>query len=221
MKKSTGKSNNIAIYGARIDASAKVILDTIQLQGTYTPAVFLDDNPDSVNQKIDGIPVIGGREKLVDLKGSGIEGIIFNLGNNYVREELCLLSLDQGLTLINAIHPSSIIARDVKFGIGIWVAAGAIINSSVTIGDGVIINTGSTIDHNCVISSYTNISPGCHLSGRTFIGPYSFLGTGAITIPDINVGKGAIVGAGAVVIKDVPPNSTVVGVPARVIKKRA
>jgi sugar O-acyltransferase (sialic acid O-acetyltransferase NeuD family) len=220
MKKSAPALKKIAIYGAREDASARVILDTIQLQGLFLPSAFLDDNPDSFGKNIDGVQVIGGREKLAELKGLGIEGIVFDLGNNLVREELCRLSTVCGLELVNAIHPQSIIARDVTLGGGIWIAAGAIINSSVVIGDGVIINTAATIDHNCVISSYTNISPGCHLSGRTFVGQHAFLGTGTITIPDVKIGDGAIVGAGTVVINDVPPHSTVVGVPARVVKKQ-
>ena len=217
--KNENKKTKIAIYGAREDASARVILDTLQLQGKYNPAVFLDDNPEFIGNIIEGLPVLGGREKLTELREVGIEGIVFDLGNNHVREELCLLSTKYGLELVNAIHPKSIIAGDVKMGGGIWIAAGAIINSSAVIGDGVIINTGATIDHNCVISSYTNISPGCHLSGRTFVSCYAFLGTGAITIPDIKIGEGAIVGAGAVVTKDAPAHTTIVGVPARVIKK--
>lgn len=209
----------IAIFGAREDASARVILDTIRLQQTYIPAAFLDDNPSATGKYIDDIPVLGGRDKLAELRGLGIEGIVFDLGNNHIRHDLCILSKNYGLELVNAIHPRSIIASDVKLGGGIWVAAGAIINSAAEIGDGVIINTGATIDHNCMISSYINISPGCHLSGRTTIESYAFLGTGAITIPDVRIGEDAIVGAGAVIIADVPPRTTVVGVPARVIKK--
>jgi UDP-perosamine 4-acetyltransferase len=221
MKKSSPALKRIAIFGAREDASARVILDTLLLQGIYTPAAFLDDDPQAAGKQIDGIPVLGGRDKLAALKSSGIEGVVFDLGNNYVRKELCLLATAHGLELVNAIHPRAIIASDVKLGGGIWVAAGAIINSAATIGDGVIINTGATIDHNCAISAYINISPGCHLSGRTKVESFAFLGTGAITIPDVRIGEGAIVGAGAVVTKDVPPHSTVVGVPARVIKKHA
>lgn len=218
MKTTSQDTPKIAIFGAREDASARVILDTIRLQQAYTPAAFLDDNPATAGQSVDGIPVLGGREKIPSLIGLGIEGIVFDLGNNHVREELCKLSLAHGLKLINAIHPRAIIASDASMGGGNWIAAGAIINSSAILGDGVIINTGATIDHNCVISSYTNISPGCHLSGRTTVGSHVFIGTGAITIPDINIGTGAIIGAGAVLIHDAPAHTTVVGVPARVIK---
>ena len=74
------------------------------------------------------------------------------------------------------------------------------------------------VDHDCTIKSFANISPGCHISGRTVIGKYSFLGTGAVTIPDIKIGDNCIVGAGTVVINDVPDSTTVVGVPGRVIR---
>jgi UDP-N-acetylbacillosamine N-acetyltransferase len=217
MNHSNKTRKNIAIYGAREDASAKVILDTIRLQGEHIPVAFLDDDPNLVNKTVDGIPVVGGRQMLSQLSGMNVMGVAFDLGNNYVRRDLCNLAQACGLELVNAIHPSAIIASDALLGSGIWAAAGVIINSDVQIGDAVI-NTGATIDHNCIISSYINISPGCHLSGRTVIENYAFLGTGAISIPDIKIGAGAIVGAGAVMVSDVQSYTTVVGVPARVIK---
>lgn len=106
-------------------------------------------------------------------------------------------------------------------GIGIWIAAGAVINPGVTIGDGVVINTGATIDHDCILSDYCDISPGCHLSGRTTVGRYAFLGTGAVTLPDVVIEERAVVGAGAVVLKYVPAGKTVVGVPARVLRRKS
>jgi len=47
----------------------------------------------------------------------------------------------------------------------------------------------------------------------------AWIGTGSIILPNITIGKGAVVGAGAVVTKDVPPYTVVVGVPANAIKK--
>ena len=49
----------------------------------------------------------------------------------------------------------------------------------------------------------------------------SWIGTGAVILDGVTVGKGAIIGAGAVVTKDVPANSIVAGVPAKVIRTRS
>ena len=51
------------------------------------------------------------------------------------------------------------------------------------------------------------------------IADYVFIGPRAIILPGVKIGKGAVVGAGAVVTKDVPENCVVAGVPAKVIKK--
>ena len=57
-------------------------------------------------------------------------------------------------------------------------------------------------------------------AARVVIGPDVWLGHGAIILSGVNIGTGAVVGAGAVVTRDVPPYSIVVGSPARVIRRR-
>ena len=160
-----------------------------------------------------------GSSQLEKLKERGVGYIAFAMGNNVLRESMLKKSLACGLIPVNAVHPRATLAENVKTGLGIWVAAGAVINPGSVIGDGVVVNTGATIDHDCVVSDYANISPGCHLSGRTTVGRYAFLGTGAITLPDAVIGEGSIVGAGAVVLGSVPPGATAVGVPARILRK--
>jgi acetyltransferase-like isoleucine patch superfamily enzyme len=46
-----------------------------------------------------------------------------------------------------------------------------------------------------------------------------WLGTGAIILPGVHIGRGSIIGAGAVVTKDIPPLSLAVGIPARVVRQ--
>jgi acetyltransferase-like isoleucine patch superfamily enzyme len=58
------------------------------------------------------------------------------------------------------------------------------------------------------------------LAGKIIMEPNSFIGANAVVLPNITIGEGAVVGAGAVVIKDVPPWVIVAGVPARIISKR-
>jgi serine acetyltransferase len=61
--------------------------------------------------------------------------------------------------------------------------------------------------------------PTCNLSGEIRIGEANFWGTGAKIINRKRVGNNVTVGAGAVIVNDVPDNVTVIGVPARVIKR--
>ena len=53
--------------------------------------------------------------------------------------------------------------------------------------------------------------------GKIYVGEHTFIGTGAIIMPGVTIGKRCVIGAGAVVTKDIPNNSVVVGVPAKVI----
>ena len=94
------------------------------------------------------------------------------------------------------------------------VAAGAIINCDVTIKDGVIVNTGSTIDHDCVLELFTHISPGCNLAGNVTIGEKTWVGIGTKIKENISIGK-MVIGAGSVMISNIPSNSKCFGIPCR------
>jgi acetyltransferase-like isoleucine patch superfamily enzyme len=65
-----------------------------------------------------------------------------------------------------------------------------------------------------------HIGPGANLAGCVEVEDYSTIYTGAVILPRIRIGKGAIVAAGAVVIESVPAYTVVAGNPAREKKKR-
>jgi sugar O-acyltransferase (sialic acid O-acetyltransferase NeuD family) len=209
----------MVIYGARPDGSAKVLLDIVQAGGAYEVVAFLDDDPRYRGVTLLALPVVGGADRLPSLTADGVRCIAFAIGDNRVRHDRLEQARACGLEPVVAIHPRAVVAPGVRIGAGVWMAAGAIVNPGATLGDGVVVNTGATVDHDCVIGDYANISPGCHLSGRTTIGRYAFLGTGVVTLPDAIVQDEATVGAGAVVLKVVPAGCTVVGVPAREVRR--
>lgn len=211
-------SRQAVIFGARRDGSAKVLLDIIALGGEYNVVGFLDDDAAAWGQELAGIPIVGGREAFQRLREQGVVSVAFAVGDNRARERVLEDARRAGLQPLTAVHPRAVVARDVELGDGVWIAAGAVVNPGTTIGEGAVINTAATVDHDCRIGAYVNISPGCHLSGRNRVERYAFLGTGTITLPDVRIGEGAAVGAGAVVVKDVEGGTTVVGVPARVVR---
>lgn len=57
------------------------------------------------------------------------------------------------------------------------------------------------------------------VEGKIILGDDCWIGTGAIILPNVTIGKMSVVSAGAVVSQDVPPYSIVAGVPAKIIKK--
>ena len=83
---------------------------------------------------------------------------------------------------------------------------------------GVFINTGAQIDHHNVMKDCSTIDPGAVFAGNVTLGRFSRAHTGVVIKNRIRVGENSIIGAGAVIIEDVPDDVTVVGVPGRVIK---
>lgn len=95
---------------------------------------------------------------------------------------------------------------------------GTIITACVQVRKGVLINLNCTIGHDSLIEEFVEISPGTAISGHCYLGRFSVLGTNSTVLPGIRIGENVIVGAGAVVTKDVSDNSVVVGVPAKCVK---
>lgn len=110
------------------------------------------------------------------------------------------------------------IGPNVDIGEGTVICAGNILTVDIRLGRHVALNLDCTVGHDSVIGDYATVSPGVHISGNVRIGTGAYIGTGASIIEGVTIGDYAVVGAGAVVTKDVPPLSLVVGVPA-VLKK--
>jgi sugar O-acyltransferase (sialic acid O-acetyltransferase NeuD family) len=204
---------SIVIFGC--GGHGRVIADILSSLGVVATG-FLDDNPPSPD--IDGVPLIGGRNRLDEPDFIKAHAIIVGVGDCAIRRRIATHVLEQGGTLAVAIHPRATIARRVTIGEGTVVMAGAVINTGSRVGRFAIVNTGAILDHDTILEDGVHISPGCHLAGNVTCGSDVFVGTGANLIPRVHIGARTVIGAGATVISDVPPDVLAAGCPASVKK---
>ena len=118
----------------------------------------------------------------------------------------------------NLIDPGAICSGQVLFGGGNIVCAGTVLTVDIAIGNCIIINLACTVGHDAVLDDFVTVNPGVHISGNTSIGSGCNIGTGTQIVQGLRIGKNTVVGAGSVVITDLPDDCTAVGVPARIIK---
>ena len=200
--------NRLIIIGA--SGHGKVVADIAALNG-YTDIVFLDN--DASKKVCAGYQVLGP-----DSMADSIEGDVFiAVGNAEIRERLMDRYSDRRFPTL--IHPSATVAVDSIIGEGTVIMAGAVVNPGAKLGKGCIVNTCASVDHDCVIEDYCHISVGAHLCGTVRVGVGTWIGAGSTISNNVSICGGCVIGAGAVVIKDIDQLGTYVGVPAKMISK--
>lgn len=117
--------------------------------------------------------------------------------------------------LPNLVHPSTIIAPNVKLGTGVTIFAGAILGPNVRVESGAILFNRCTLEHDTLVGENVWMAPGVTTSGFVEIGSHCFVGCGSVLSREAKIGKGTLVGAGSVVVHDLPDFQLAFGIPAR------
>lgn len=208
----------VLILGA--GGHAKVLVDAL-LASSAVIAGIVDPDPALLGTQILGVQVLGGDDLVSEFPQTEILLIngLGSVGLPIGRQKLFQRFKALDYNFATVIHPAAVVAPDVLLGEGTQIMAGAVIQPGTCIGKNVIVNTRASIDHDCTIGDDVHIAPGVTLSGGVVIEDFCHIGTGATVIQGISIGLGSVVGSGALVIKDVSVSVTVVGVPARVVKK--
>ena len=198
--------NNKYLFGA--SGHAKVVLDILFSNDTVVVAV-IDDNPKV--EKLSNIPVI----QTNNFEFSDKQEFIISIGDNAIRKEIVTTNL---FKYYKATHSVASVSNYAFIEEGTVVMPQAVINSNTKIGKHCIVNSGSIVEHDCVLADYVHISPNASLAGNVSVGEGTQVGIGASVIQGIKIGKWVTIGAGAVIINDVPDYAVVVGNPGAIIK---
>ncbi len=197
---------------------AKVLIDSLQLSGGVTLYAVLDKDHSRWGTDLLGVPLIGDDSLLPEMIDRGVNCFVVgigSIGDCRPRRKLFNLGLSLGFRPFTVIHPTSVLSRWAKVGLGSQLLPCSIVNAGASIGIDAIINTGAIVEHDCIIGDHAHIAIGARLASNVKVGSGALIGAGAIVKQCISIGNEAIVGAGAVVIEDVPAREVVFGVPAR------
>ncbi len=210
----------IVIVGA--SGHAKVVIDIVEKQDLYHINGLIDTYVET-GTRVFEYEVLGTEDILSELyQSKKIIGGIVAIGDNYLRQHMVtqIKKLCPEFQFITAIHPNSIIGKNVSIQEGTVVVAGAVVNCDSMVDSHCIINTRASVGHDCHIKAFSSIASGVILGGNVTINEATAISLGAVILGNITVGKHTVVGAGSVVTKNISNNIMAYGNPAKVIRKR-
>lgn len=178
---------------------------------------YVDDTKKK-GEKIDDTSILGTVDWLS--RYSQPINVVIGIANPEIKRIIYQkLQFNQHLHFPNLISPFALIGKSVQFGKGNIIMPFVTITASVGIRDFNLVNIRASIGHDTTIGSYNSFFPNVVISGNTEVNDQIVFGASSTLIQNITIGSNSMIGAGAVVIKNIPNNVTAVGCPAHITNK--
>lgn len=179
---------------------------------------YIDDNSVGV---INDYPVVDTVDGFIQVHGNDSQriAVVCAIGNSKVRRKVIeKVQSCSNIDFPNLVDPSVLMSDRIALGEGNIICAGNILTVNIQIGSFNIINLDCTVGHDVIMEDFVTLYPSVNVSGATTLETCTEIGTGAHIIQGLTIHEESIVGAGSVVIRDIPAHRTAVGNPCKVIK---
>ena len=179
---------------------------------------LLDDDPRKHGTKCYGYPILGSLATFETPIRDEPLWYFCAIANPDACEKvagLCDARQWQPATLI---HPSAVCAKDVDLAPGCYIGPNTVVSTNCRIGRHAIVNHRAALGHDAVVMDYANICPGAQINGHCVVGRGALVGSNSSLHQGSKVGDYASVGSNSMVIRPVAERTSVLGIPARVIR---
>ncbi len=210
----------LLIIGAR--GHARSVVDVVEAEARYRIAGLIDSFQPAGTESL-GYRILGAEADVPALcERHGIAALFVAIGDNFQRLAMMarLRTAAPGIEYATCIHPQACVSPAATLGAGTVMMPGAIVMGGSTVGEGCVLNTGSSLDHDCVMEDGATLAPGARTGGYVHLGRRSYIGMGAVIVPRRCIGADTLIGAGSVVLGDIPAGWTAFGSPCRTVRTR-
>lgn len=211
---------NIVLVGA--SGHAHAVIEAVERESKYRIAGVIDTFKPAGHMCL-GYAVLGGEAQLPELiRRHEISGAIVAIGDNWLRHVLVerIRSIVPDLPFVSAIHPSAEIARSARVGAGSVILPGAIVCANGVVGEFCIVNTKASLDHDGRMEDFSSFAPAVTAGGVVRIRQFAAVMLGVDICHSVCIGEHSVVGAGSLVLKDIPDFVVAYGSPAKVVRTR-
>ncbi len=195
--------------------AARMSLDPVF--GCWNVLGFVDDRQSLRGQTVEGLPILGSVEEFLESHRGRPLFFHCAVGSNFQRQRLGEMFERNGFQPATIMDPLTVVSPRAKIAPGCYVAPRCYIGPFAEMGRYVLVNVGSSIGHHAVMGEFSQACPGVRVNGHSVVEKLAFLGSNSVVHPGKRVGENSTVAAGSFVVRDVPPNTLVVGVPAVVV----
>ena len=209
-------TTQFVILGAGGDALvvAEAVRQAAEAGQPVSLAGYLDDT--LAGTEMDGLPVFGTLDEWATLD-TAIRFIpaiqkVRDMPRRATRLEELSIPLARWAQII---HPRAVVARNVRIGAGVYIAACATVQPGCIIGDFATLRGGAALGHDATVENHGYVGPNATLCGKTIVCEGAHLGPNAVVLDSKQVGRFSVVGIGSAVTKDVAEFTVVMGNPAR------